>query len=137
MPSLPRTEKALLLRTAFHDEIAWVELCHAVQATNAEGFSAQLECVSDNRFEGVTGDDVARQSANSGDRSFCFLADQQTLTNPEHPVLVVDLTEEPGRTFRVIPREMWSVENNLSLGNMDFREFAASADPDGVFRGFR
>jgi hypothetical protein len=28
------------------------------------------------------------------------------------------------------------VENNLSLVNMDFVEFAESVDPDGVFRGF-
>jgi len=28
------------------------------------------------------------------------------------------------------------VENNLSLANMDFEEFADSVDADGVFRGF-
>jgi len=59
-----------------------------------------------------------------------------TLTNAEHPILVVDLWETPGRTFRVIPARMWSVENNLSLANMDFHEFAESAGADGVFRGF-
>jgi hypothetical protein len=137
MPTLPRTDNSLFLRTDFQNEIAWVELCHEVQATNSEGFSAQLECVSDRRFENLSSDDVARQSNESRERSFCFLADQRTLTEPEHPVLVVDLGDEPGRTFRVVPRELWSVENNLSLGNMDFREFAAGADPDGVFRGFR
>jgi len=31
---------------------------------------------------------------------------------------------------------MWSVENNLSISNMDFSDFADSADADGVFRGF-
>jgi hypothetical protein len=60
-----------------------------------------------------------------------------TLTDPERPVVVVDLGAQPGRTFRVIPREMWGVGNNLSLANMDFREFADNADPDGMFRGFR
>ncbi|MGF1568782.1 MAG: hypothetical protein ACFCVD_12050 [Nodosilinea sp.] len=44
--------------------------------------------------------------------------------------------DEPGRTFRVIPREMWGVENNLSISNMDYYEFADSTDADGVFRGF-
>jgi hypothetical protein len=43
---------------------------------------------------------------------------------------------ELGRTFRVIPSEMWDVENNLSLANMDFPEFAGSTGPDGIFRGF-
>jgi hypothetical protein len=44
--------------------------------------------------------------------------------------------DEPGRTFRVIPREIWSVENNLSISNMDYHEFADNIDSDGVFRGF-
>jgi hypothetical protein len=29
-----------------------------------------------------------------------------------------------------------SIENNLSLFNMDFWEFADNVDDDGVFRGF-
>lgn len=29
------------------------------------------------------------------------------------------------------------VENNLSLANMGFEEFADAVDEDGVFRGFR
>ena len=49
---------------------------------------------------------------------------------------VVDLHAELGRPFRVIPPEMWGVENNLSIANMDFYEFADKAEPDGVFRGF-
>jgi hypothetical protein len=31
---------------------------------------------------------------------------------------------------------MWGVENNLSIANMDYSEFADEVDPDGVFRGF-
>lgn len=30
----------------------------------------------------------------------------------------------------------WSVENNLSLSNMDFFEFADAVDGHGVFNGF-
>jgi hypothetical protein len=30
-----------------------------------------------------------------------------------------------------------SVENNLSIGNMDFDEFANAVDKDGIFRGFQ
>jgi hypothetical protein len=35
-----------------------------------------------------------------------------------------------------VPAELWSVENNLSLANMDFHQFADNVAPDGVFRGF-
>ncbi len=68
--------------------------------------------------------------------SFAFIADRLTIADPERPVLVVDLSHEPGRTFRVIPSQMWAIENNLSHANMEYSEFADNVDPDGVFRGF-
>ena len=47
--------------------------------------------------------DLARKA---NDLTFAFLVDRVTLTDPERPVLVVNLYGDPGRTFRVIPREM-------------------------------
>jgi hypothetical protein len=64
------------------------------------------------------------------------MADRLTLTGPERPILVIDLAYETGRPFRVIPGQLWAVENNLSLANMDYSEFVDNVDPDGVFRGF-
>ncbi len=62
-----------------------------------------------------------------------FVVDGVTIRDADHPVLVIDLADQPGRTFRVIPSEMWSVENNLSLANMDFDEFADAVDAAGSF----
>ena len=42
-----------------------------------------------------------------------------------------------GATFRCVPSAVQAVENNLSIANMDFEEFAGAVDEDGVFRGFR
>jgi len=67
---------------------------------------------------------------------FMFVVDHTALSHAEHPILVIDLNDEVGRAFRVIPSEMWGVENNLSISNMDFYEFADNADADGIFRGF-
>jgi hypothetical protein len=47
---------------------------------------------------------------------------------------VVDLLDEPGRTFRVIPKAVSSVANNLSIANVGFEEFVEAADKDGIFR---
>jgi len=41
-----------------------------------------------------------------------------------------------GRELRCEVGEVASIEVNLSIANMDFDEFADSADADGVFRGF-
>jgi hypothetical protein len=68
--------------------------------------------------------------------SFLFVVDRETLSGPDFPVLVVDLHESAGRTFRAIPTQVQSIENNLSIANMDFEEFAEAVDESGVFRGF-
>ena len=136
MKKLPKTDNSLLLRTDFSDDAAWAALCEAVQEPSEEGFQAFVDCVSDPAYDGLTVEQLVALAPKGGDRSFAFLADRTTFIHPERPVLVVDLYDEPGRTFRVIPREMWGVENNLSIANMDYYEFADSVDPDGVFRGF-
>ena len=135
MKPLPKTEDSLVLRTDFSDDAAWDALCAAIQEPNEEGFKAYVYCVSDPAYGGLTVEELVAL-ARGGDKTFAFVADRTTFTDLERPILVVDLYEESGRTFRVIPREMWGVQNNLSLANMDFEEFADSVDSDGVFRGF-
>jgi hypothetical protein len=136
---LPNIEDALLLRTDFSDDAAWASLCDAIQQPNEEGFKAFVVCISDPAYEGLTVEQLmalAPRGDECGEHTFAFIADGTTFANSERPVLVVDLCNEPGRTFRVIPREVWGVENNLSIANMDYCEFADNADPDGIFRGF-
>jgi hypothetical protein len=64
------------------------------------------------------------------------VVDRITIASPEFPVLVIDLYADRGRTFRAIPSQIQSIENNLSIANMDFFEFADHVDLDGIFRGF-
>lgn len=135
MKKIPATEKSLALRTDFSDEAAWQEVCAAIQQPVGE-FSACVDFVDDPDFAGVDSEEVTESLLDDSERSFAFIIDHVALSRAEHPILVVDALDEPGRTFRVIPSEAWSVENNLSLSNMDFREFADSVDTDGVFRGF-
>jgi hypothetical protein len=132
---LPETANALVLRTDFSDDRAWATICSEVTEPNGE-FRAYVDCVSDLQFEGVTIKELISRAAAGPFRTFCFVVDGVTLADPEHPILVVDLHTEPGRSFRVVPREMWGVENNLSIANMDFAEFAGAVDSQGVFRGF-
>ena len=119
---LPKSDNSLMLRTDFSDDAAWAALCDAVQVPSKEGFLARLECISDPAYDGLTVEQpiaLSPKGDERGEHSFAFIADRATLSNPEQPVLVVDLYDEPGQTFRVIPREMWGVENNLSIANMD------------------
>jgi hypothetical protein len=133
--TLPATPAALVLRTDFSDDAAWDAVCEASAAETPEGFMAGLSFVSDPAFADMTIDQVAALTTASY-RTFLFIVDQVTVTDPEMPLVAVDMHDEPGRWFRVTPGRMSSIENNLSLANMDFRDFADAADPDGVFRGF-
>lgn len=135
MPILPHAPSALVLRTDFSDDVAWDAVREAATAPSADGFQANLTFVSDPAFAEMTAEQVTGLPR-AEYRSFLFLVDNVTITSPEMPVVVVDLLHEPGRWFRVVPSEIWGVENNLSIANMDFFEFANHADPYGVFRGF-
>lgn len=138
-PKLP--EESALIRTDYTDDGAWNQVVAAAQAPQApDGFMADLTPVNDPSWDGIT---VAELLAEIGEPPpyYVFIVDRETLTNPEHPILVIDISgteypEEHGQTVRVIPSAMWSIENNLSLANMDFIEFVESADDDGIFRRF-
>ena len=136
MKPLPRSDNSLLLRTDFSDDAAWSALCKAAQAPNEDGFEAHLDCISDPAYRELTIDQLVDLAPKGSEHLFVFLADPIALSDPEHPILVVDLNDQPGRTFRVIPRAMWNVENNLSLSNLDYDDFASNLDADGIFRGF-
>ncbi|MFE1416921.1 DUF6924 domain-containing protein [Streptomyces sp. NPDC058746] len=78
---------------------------------------------------------LERLPADQQDR-LVALADTTTLTHDELPILVIDRSEEPPQHLRVTADQLWSIDNNLTLGNMDYEEFTEAAHDDGVFRGF-
>ena len=138
MKNLPSTEESLLIRADFSDDSAWASLCEAAKAPSEDGFTACLNCIDDSGYQGLTAEQLlalAPSGKQRGQHTFAFIADSKTLSSPERPVLVVDLHDKPGRTIRVVPREIWSIENNLSTANMEFSDFANNTDA-GVFRGF-
>ena len=139
---IPETKDALVLRTDFSDEAAWQAVCAAIQKPQeiipGQPFQAYVEFVSDSQYDGLAGEELLTSLVEGPYRSFAFVVDSEAITNPVHPILVIDLNEyeEPGRTFRVIPSQMWSVENSLSIANADFRDFADVVDENGIHRGF-
>ncbi|GAB2872983.1 hypothetical protein GCM10027074_45830 [Streptomyces deserti] len=135
---LPQPEDltTLVLRTDFGDDAAWHALCDALDAADTHPCATY---VSDPRFAGVSVQTLLdEENAAEEDERVCevFLADATTLGDPEHRLLAVDLFYAPGRTFRVPVRWYPEISANLSIGNMDFAEYADAADASGTFRGF-
>jgi len=135
MKPIPETNSTLVLRTDFSDSTTWDAVSSAIQAPYGE-FRAYVHVISDRDYDGIPLPHLVPLATASARRTFMFVVDHTTMTHEEHPVVVLDLWREPGRTFRVIPSQVWSVENNLSIANMDFFEFANNVGDDGIFRGF-
>ncbi|MEU6814617.1 hypothetical protein [Streptomyces sp. NPDC046860] len=127
---------SLVLRTDFGDEAAW----SAVKAAlDAAGDHLHATYVSEPRFADVGVQALLDEEAAADEDEqivHMFLADAATMKSPGHPLLAVDLSDEPGRTFRVPVRWFPDISANLSIANMDFAEFADAADASGTFRGF-
>jgi hypothetical protein len=142
------SEASLVIRTDFAHEDQWTHIQVAIVEPNEDEFEADVEFVDDKAYEGLTASRLLQIVPADWNHTFAFLVDTLTLTHPDRPILVVNLYDwvegledqgkgpQYGATFRVVPSEMWSVQNNLSLANMDWEEFAESVDDDGVFRGF-
>jgi hypothetical protein len=134
----PNTNDATpVIRTNFSDDATWKKIKREVTARNLMGFSANVQFFDDPQYDGVSGLELLQRIPDPDAYGCIFVTDATTMTDDEHPVLVLDPFNPEGKTFRVIPSELWGVENNLSLANMDYSEFADAADPDGVFRGFK
>jgi hypothetical protein len=71
----------------------------------------------------------------NGQYAIFFVADTTTMEHRDRPILCINLFASQ-QQFRVIPSELLAVENNLSLANMDYEEFADAVDAEGIFRGF-
>ena len=136
MPTLPTSEDSLLVRTDFSDDDAWGEVLSAVETENSDGFRAYVQVVEEPEWEGADWQSLrAAALAAAEHAAVLFVVDEAALAE-EHPIQVVDLSEDAMEPFRCITAELWSVDNNLNLANMDWEDFANNVGDDGVFRGF-
>ncbi|MNJ83892.1 hypothetical protein D3C87_13210 [compost metagenome] len=133
---IPDSKDPLVIRTFFKNDADWVSISARLSANYEMGFKAYVDFLSDKKYEGLNPDYLIKNGHGKYRHGFVFLADSITFSDPENTVLCLDLFDEPGKSFRVIPSELWAVENNLSIANMDFYEFYDNCDEKGVFRGF-
>lgn len=136
MKKMPKTPNPAVLLTDFRDDRQWSSIRNEIVRPSEEGFVAHVEFVADRAFEDIDPEQLLQLIPEGYGHTFIMVVDRVTLSSPEHPVLVIDLSDEPGRSFRSIPGQIQGIENNLSIFNMSFDEFANAADDDGVFRGF-
>jgi Domain of unknown function (DUF6924) len=140
---LPDTAAVPVLRTDFSNDAEWDRLKAELMAPADDGsdYEPALEFVERRDLSGLDAsaleNETPRGYPTSYEFPFLIVVDDVAVNTPDHPVLLIDLSEEETTpSFRALPREIAAIEANLSLANMDFFEFRDSADETGVFRGF-
>ncbi|WP_436700341.1 DUF6924 domain-containing protein [Nocardioides sp. BYT-33-1] len=143
-----------LIRTDFSADDAWHRVVEAVSqesdgVADGDEYAAQQAAISDLSFDSVTPETLASAWPREHP-GYVILADHRSMreaTSGEDPTVVfVDLSADDedeeefgwvfGQAFRCVATAAASIDDNLSIANMDFAEFADAVDDDGVFRGF-
>jgi hypothetical protein len=135
MYQIPIAGHTPLIRTDFSDDAKWLEIIRIIRDPAAE-FHAFVESIEERDLADKTTSEVLALLPTNHQYAVIFIIDRATISHPELPILAVNPMPNLDKTIRVIPRELWGIENNLSIANMDFDEFASNADSDGIFRGF-
>lgn len=99
-------------------------------------YGVSVEFIAEPEYEGITKDHVLSLGSRDYPHNFIILVDRAAISQPDMPLLLIDLSDEPGREFRAVPSQIRGIEVNLTLANMSFFEFADHVDSDGIFRGF-
>ncbi len=139
MKQQAKNTNPLVIRTDFENQQAWETICKLIRAPVQDGsetFYAYVDFLEDTGLRNLSQEGLLARLPRDYAQSFVFVVDSTAITHPDFPILVIDLDSDRGRSFRAVPSEIQSIENNLSIANMDFHEFAESVDKDGIFRGF-
>jgi len=124
---LPETDKSLLVRTDFSDDEAWAALQEEIDGE-------YVTFVADPGYRELTVERLLALVPAGSVHPVLVVADEVTFSAEEHALLMVDLDEEPGRTFRAVPDAVPTVVGNLSIQNLYFSDYLESVDGTGVYR---
>ncbi|SFR29936.1 hypothetical protein SAMN04488564_12429 [Lentzea waywayandensis] len=142
---LPATPDVPVIRTDFSDQEAWERIKAGIGWVTPDEFEANVSFVDDPVFAGATVAELLAAGPDRPTHALLLVVDETTIRSAEHPILVVDLGSEAdpdqgwpgeaaGRSFRALPHTIQEIENNLTIANMDWGDFADGVDEDGVRR---
>ncbi|WP_329791581.1 hypothetical protein V1227_06565 [Lentzea sp. DG1S-22] len=142
---LPATPDVPVIRTDFSDQTAWEQVKAGISWVTPDGFRAHVTYVDDPAFAGLAVAGLLESGPDRAAHPLLLVVDETTIRSPGHPILVVDLGSEPdpaddwpgepaGRSFRALPHTIQEIENNLTIANTGWEDFAGHVDADGVRR---
>jgi hypothetical protein len=102
---IPATNDTPVVRTDFDNVAAWNAICELIrQPVNdaGEDFYAYVDFVDDPIFRDLSEKELLGMVPDQFLHTFVFVVDKVATKAPEFPILVIDLSDEPGRTFPAI-----------------------------------
>ena len=133
----PSADAPWVILTDHSKPQAWNEIKNQITQSSILGFKADVKLIDLKKFDGKNRDEILALIQNQYPTDFVFIVDVETFASTEHPILVVDFMDDVPNEFRATPEQIQGIENNLSIANMDFFDFANAVDADGIFRGFK
>ncbi|MFD2415058.1 DUF6924 domain-containing protein [Amycolatopsis pigmentata] len=123
----PETDYSPLLRTDFTDDEAW-------QAILDEIGDDWMTVMADPGHQGLSVPELVALVPEGNRYPVLVVADEVTFSSAERSLLLIDVRQENGRTFRVVPDAIQSAVGNLSIDNETFDDYLDSVDESGVYR---
>ena len=129
MPTLPSNSQNLLVRVTSDSQgqDSWTTLLQEIDRLSGD---TNFEVVDNPELDGISTEDLEDLLVES-DNTYAFVVDNETLTNSEHPLLVVSSF---GDSLRVVPTLASAVADNLAIANLSLSDYRQAADDDGVLR---
>lgn len=124
---LPASDYSPLLRTDFTDDDAW-------QALLGQIGGDWVTVVTDPAHAGLSVPELMALVPDGSRYPVVVVADDATFASADRPLLLIDVQEEPGRTFRAVPDAFSSAIANLAIQNQSFADYLSSVDAAGVYR---
>ncbi len=125
-------DKPYLIRVFTKNDSIWKRITNQIKTPSKQGFIADLHIVEGGPFNTSFTKSMMTEPSPFYNYDFIIMADSLTFTQEPHTLLCQGLFENKGKSFRVLPQDIWKVENNLSTANMDFDEFIENCNNKGV-----
>ena len=135
MNQLPRTQNPQIIRTDFSDHSAWEKARSKIRKPYGDN-TAGVEFIDKLEYKDLTKEQLLKLIPENYNHNFFIIFDRLAAAMPESPLLIVDLSEEPGREFRADPSQIFGIESNLETSNIWFSEFANFVNEDGIYCGY-
>lgn len=124
---LPESDFSPFLRTDFTDDQAW-------QALLDEIGGDWVTVLADPGHRDLSVPELMALVPAGSRYPVLAVADDVTFASADRPLLLIDLRQQPGRTFRAVPDAFRSAIGNLAIQNLAFEDYAGRLDGSGIYR---